>query len=325
MKLSTLVFLFSIVSIALNAQVIYVKAGSQGAGSSWADASGNLSQALENAVAGQEVWVAAGTYTPTDRNDRHASFEVFDGVKVYGGFAGNETSLSQRDWVANKTILSGEIGSVATIDDNSYTVLYTRHASASTVVDGFTITKGAANGLGDKGDLETCGGAWFNDGESGKSNPTVSNCVFVENYGRNGGAVYNYAKEGACNPRIVNCQFINNKADFDGGAIYNDSRSGICNPVIKGCKLARNEATYGGGILNHSETGGEANPSISNCAFKDNLGYIKGGSIYASEEGGTSNPSIINSTFEDNKSTVGHENYDNDEDQVQSRGVLKKM
>ena len=33
-----------------------------------------------------------------------------DSLKVYGGFAGGEISIDERDWVANETILSGEAG-----------------------------------------------------------------------------------------------------------------------------------------------------------------------------------------------------------------------
>ena len=324
-KISTLL-IFCFLCTCLNAQVIFVKAGSNGDGSSWGNAFGDLAEALDYARSGDEVWVARGTYLPTDHNDRYAYFEVMDGVKLYGGFAGNERAIEQRDWVRNETILSGEIGSVATMEDNSYTVLYTRNVSNNTVIDGFTVTKGSANGLGEKGDLRRCGGAWFNDGEGGKSNPTVANCTFTNNYGRDGGAIYNYAREGVCNPRIVNCQFINNKADLDGGAIYNDSSMGICNPVIKGCKIVGNKATYGVGILNYGKDGGEASPVISGCSFEDNIGYIRGGSIYSSESNGKCSPAITSSYFSDNKATVGREMYQKSNDgQVVSKGFVKKM
>ncbi|MEM9888440.1 MAG: hypothetical protein AAF849_21275 [Bacteroidota bacterium] len=325
MKIFTL-FIFSFLCISLNAEVIFVKAGSNGGGSSWSSAFGDLSEALDYARSGDELWVAAGTYLPTNRNDRYAHFEVMDGVKLYGGFVGNETALEQRDWATNRTILSGEIGSIATTNDNSYTVLYTRNVSLNTVIDGFTITKGYADGLGERGDIRRCGGAWFNDGEAGKSNPTVANCIFVDNYGRDGGAIYNYAKGGVCNPRIVNCQFLNNSADLDGGAIYNDSSMGICNPVIKGCKLSGNKATYGGGILNSGKDGGEASPTITGCSFEDNIGYIRGGSIYSSESNGKCSPAITSSYFSDNKATVGREMYQKSEEgQVVSKGFVKKM
>jgi len=54
-----------------------------------------------------KVWVAAGTYVE--------NITLKSGVALYGGFAGNETDLSQRNWAANKTILDGnQSGSVVT-------------------------------------------------------------------------------------------------------------------------------------------------------------------------------------------------------------------
>lgn len=77
--------------------------------SSWTDAC-DLQTALIKATAGDEIWVAAGTYRPTARNHpadpRSATFVVKPGVALYGGFAGTETGREQRDWQANPTILS---------------------------------------------------------------------------------------------------------------------------------------------------------------------------------------------------------------------------
>ena len=61
------------------------------------------------AASGDEVWVAAGTYKPTGGADQTISFNPPAGVKIYGGFAGTETSRGQRDWITNKTILSGDL------------------------------------------------------------------------------------------------------------------------------------------------------------------------------------------------------------------------
>lgn len=320
MRIFTCIFLILSI-VGLQAKTIYVKVDGNGDGTSWADAMGNLVAALEAATYGDQVWVARGVYHPTHQDDRNATFEVFDGVKMYGGFMGNETALEQRDWVKNKTTLSGEIGTPA-IEDNVFSVLYTHNVSEATVIDGFTITKGAANGTGDKGSMERCGGGWFNEGRGGNSSPTIANCIFIHNYAQDGAGIYNYANEGVCSPRINNCQFIENKAGLDGGAIYNDSKMGICNPVIKDCKIINNQATYGGGILNNA-LNGEASPSIIGCSFEDNTGYIRAGSIFSYEkEGGRCSPSITSSFFSDNKATVGKEI---NEEQVVSKGVLKKM
>ena len=80
-------------------------------GTSWLDAYDQTQlQTAINEPGVMEVWVAAGTYKPTTGTDRSISFKMKNGVAVYGGFAGNENDLSDRDIAANPTILSGDIG-----------------------------------------------------------------------------------------------------------------------------------------------------------------------------------------------------------------------
>lgn len=290
----------------LQAQVIYVKAGSNGNGSSWEKAYGDLQHALRSAKPGSEIWVAAGKYLPTKGADRAISFHIPSDVVLYGGFAGFETDLSQRNWEANLTILSGEIGE-PTPNDNSFTVVYTHNVSASTVIDGFVITGGMANGNGNKGDIQRCGAGWFNNGSNGSSDPTIENCIFINNQARDGAGLYNYALQGACNPTINNCQFIANRADLDGGAIYNDGTKGICSPLISYCVFLENQATYGAGMLNQGAHG-EARPVISNCTFKSNTSYIRGSSVYNNrQESGICDPILQACVFEDNRATVGRD------------------
>ena len=101
--------------------IIYVNQNATGSndGSSWENAYTDLQPALERAEANQEVWVAAGTYFPTAEVDREQSFVINNGIQVYGGFAGTETELSQRNILENRVTLSGDIGAEGDRADNS--------------------------------------------------------------------------------------------------------------------------------------------------------------------------------------------------------------
>src|SRR3954468_3244226 len=63
-----------------------------GTGNSWADAR-DLQTAINNAAAGDNIFAAQGTYQPASGQ----SFAMKEGVKIYGSFAGTESSLGQRN------------------------------------------------------------------------------------------------------------------------------------------------------------------------------------------------------------------------------------
>jgi len=294
------------IGLSLQAQVIYVKPGANGNGSSWVQAFGEVQQALKIAKAGDQIWVAAGKYYTTRTNNRQVSFSIPKGVALYGGFQGFETQIDQRDWRTQLTVLSGEIGGPGS-EDNAYTVVYTQGANAQTVVDGFIITGGMANGNGQRGDLRTCGAGWFNDGSNGSSKPVIRNCLFTGNIARNGGALYNYGHQGEASPVVSHCQFVKNQADLDGGAIYNDGANGISDAQITSCLFRRNEATYGAGLFNTGEHG-QAKPFIKDCLFMANNSYISGSGLYNFHKGkGICKPVVQGCRFENNYATVGDE------------------
>jgi hypothetical protein len=145
-----------------------------GDGLAWESAYDDLQLALAAAVAGDEIWVASGTYQPTSGSDRAVSFNLKSGVSLYGGFAGTETELSQRDWVENVTTLSGDIGNAGDNTDNSYHVLYATDVDTSSVFDGFSVTGGYANAAGPN----YYGGGIYNV----NSSPTLTNVSFNGNY-----------------------------------------------------------------------------------------------------------------------------------------------
>ncbi|MBV6426440.1 MAG: hypothetical protein KIPDCIKN_00952 [Haliscomenobacter sp.] len=283
------------------ARVLHVKAGGFGDGTSWEAALGDLQRALSLALPGDEIWVSSGIYLPTAGSDRFASFVIPSGVKLLGGFAGNETAAIQRDFTLNRTVLSGEIGSPNTDTDNSYTVVITRLATPDTHIDGFVITGGNANNPIREIDPTSCGGGWFNDARNGASSPTISNCAFRMNKAYFGGAIYNNGSHGDCSgTRIQNCDFFQNDARVDGGAIYNQGSNGLCNLTVQSCNFEENQAHYGAGILNRADYG-TTSPFIENCTFTRNGSFVRASGIYNHrEQSGICNPVVKGCRFDDN-------------------------
>jgi hypothetical protein len=243
----------------------YVNSNANGAntGESWANAFKNLQDALI-ACGVQEVWVAKGTYYPDKGkgfpvNDWDASFRLRSNLAIYGGFAGNEILLSQRNWAANKTILSGDIGTANDFADNSYTVVEATGTDATAILDGFTITEGNANADNGVNPQSRGGGLYIGDDGS----PTINHCVFVKNYGNFGGAVYVRSNT---YPVISNCAFIGNDATYDGSAICNehDAHTSITN-----CSFSGNST---GAITNASNSA----VVISNSIIWGNTSSITG-------------------------------------------------
>jgi hypothetical protein len=98
-------------------QVRYVTQSGAGArnGSTWRNASDDLQEMINQSNPGDQVWVAEGRYVPFRMlNDPfgpivdhpQCSFTFHNGVEVYGGFAGNEAQIDQRDWRKYETVLS---------------------------------------------------------------------------------------------------------------------------------------------------------------------------------------------------------------------------
>src|SRR5512141_1238627 len=183
-------------------------------GSSWKNAYSDLQSALGMATEGSEIWVAACVYKPTTGSDRSASFRLKNGVALYGGFAGNEDSLEQRDLVKNVTILSGDIGVTGEAHDNSYHVIVSAETDATTILDGFTVTDGNADS--DALTMDLLGGGMYNLGS-----PTLRNVTFSNNSAYEGGGMYNSFS----GPTLSDVIFSKNSSSYAGGGMYNSSSS----------------------------------------------------------------------------------------------------
>lgn len=289
----------------------HVRAGAAGAndGSNWADAYVDLQSALRDPACA-EVWVAAGTYTPgAARGD---SFAVRPGSAVYGGFAGDESVREARDPLAHASVLSGDIGTPGDAADNSWHVVTLDGTTAagaigaSTVLDGFTIRDGNANGPFPA----TLGGGLYCTGASaGRScDPTLARLRFVANTAAYGGAMALRADgAGRASPALSDVAFDGNLATRYGGAIYVWAElNGVASPAVERATFSGNRADKGGAIYNSSgNQGGTAEASLVNATFSGNDASLgtsigNGGAIYNAGVGGRSAMMLTNVTFSGN-------------------------
>ncbi len=192
------------------ADVIFVDASQSLAtalqtGATWGTAYKSLQTAIGQAVSGDEIWVAEGTYKPTTTNDRSISFVIPSGVKLYGGFQVGATTITERDPFVHQSILSGAIGGPAPTD-NTFSVVRLTNTASGTVLSGFVVTGGHADG----GGSSNFGGGVRVAGVNAV--PRISECFFVDNFAVSGSAVQ--FTGATANPTLVNCVVAGNQGFF---------------------------------------------------------------------------------------------------------------
>ncbi|MDR0438264.1 MAG: hypothetical protein LBH22_08200 [Bacteroidales bacterium] len=298
-----------------HAQTIrYVKSGATGDGSSWANASGDIQEMLDGVramieaeeITSGQVWIAAGLY-PLD-----ATLTMREGVSIYGGFIGTETSIDQRQksdlnengvlepWeFTNATVLSGLTERTVLNQTAAFTV--------ETTFDGLTITRGYSDNNG--------AGAII------RLNGTLQNSIITDNhiyntaatserfgagvYMNNGGTLANSLV--FFNTATVTTVYNNPETGVPGGharggGIYASGTSLIINCLIS-LNFAITEGTgnaEGGGVAVTSTS--SLNSRFINCVIVDNgvmatgSGQAQGG---AARQGAYINCTFVNNTAED--------------------------
>ncbi|UPZ14814.1 T9SS type A sorting domain-containing protein [Flavobacterium humidisoli] len=246
--------------------ILYVRKGAAGNGSSWANAAGELADALQQAAGNdaiKQIWAAGGTYYPkyaadfasTDSRDK--SFVLVKDVQLYGGFAGTETELAERNLGldANKTILSGDLGTADDYTDNCYHVVIASGDMGSAALDGFTIMKGCSATGSETNRLAVNGNNIMRIAGGGiifySASPAVTNVVICGNQAIAGAGIYFYSSSS----RLTNCLITGNNANVSGNGNGGGSFAYSSSPVFVNSVLAGNNAAgWGGAFVVSSST-----------------------------------------------------------------------
>ncbi|MBN2272273.1 MAG: hypothetical protein JXN61_16805 [Sedimentisphaerales bacterium] len=215
-----------------------------------------IQAAINAAYNGDQIEVATGIYYEAINFNGKA-------VKLYSGGGPEVTTIDGTGHFHVVQCVSGE--------------------GPDTVLEGFTITGGNANGTGS----DTYGGGMYNY----SSSPTVTNCIFQANRAADrGGGMYN---TNGSSPHVVGCVFTGNKGYVRGSGMCNWSSS----PTVVNCTFIDNtETIYGGGMSNNYSS-----PTVTNCTFRGNSAIHCGGM-----HNDWSSPTVTNSIFFNNAADVGY-------------------
>lgn len=322
--------LFFACSLQLNSQTyVNESATGMGDGTSWTNAFTDLNDAINSGAT--EVWIAKGTYMPdSGLKDTLSTFFISKPIKLFGGFAGTETAIEQRNLAANRTILSGDLEGDDLLEDllsnrvdNVNHILFIDSLlTEAVVIDGIDLTGGSTNGVtNNEPETQWRGGAIFS-----YSSMEVRNTRIYGNFARSGAGIYiSPAARGGDASKFLNVEFNNNRVSSQGAGLF---LSGVKNVEIKNCSFVDNSTVRGAfypldcdNILLEDCTfernrnvqddvsGGavfsfaSSNLSFKNCSFKENSAY-SGGAVYANSReiaAGITNATFEDCTFEDNE------------------------
>ena len=297
-----------------------------GSGTSWGDPFADLQDAVAVSTAGDEIWVAEGTYQPG--TNRHASFHMQSGVDWYGGFQGvsfdyplGESSPDQRSWSSNPTILSGDVANddvyvqhgpgdtygvedlLMQINNNQENNHHVVSGAQDARLDGFFVEGGNSNGLCSSAatPVSIChlpaswpavyehGGGLF----APNGTPMVENVVFRFNSAIQGGGVYTEGSLLASldDPNFRNVVFHNNLAEQLGAGMYNNGSD----VYLENAVFHKNHVVGAGGLGGGLMISGGGDTIIVNSTFYGNWAHAGGGVAVR-----TADVAIINSIVHGN-------------------------
>jgi hypothetical protein len=268
---------------------IYVKEDAAGnnSGVSWNNAFTSLKAACDFAFTmpqdlAKEVWIAAGTYHPSNTGDTYAFFPISSNTSYTGGFAGWETGKEQRNPAANPVILSGDLGGglrSRSLFKNSDTV------HGDIVFEDLAFTKAGTLEASSVSELNSSGGGIALVGVIGPipGRAEIRNCVFTDLESPQHGGAVNIQYPAL----IVSGMVIKNTTArfYGGGACF--SITGDSPVLLEGIHMEGTKSPYGGGLyLQRYPASGITTVTLRDSEFKNcRSGELYNNAIYEGHYG----------------------------------------
>lgn len=251
-----------------------------GDGLTWNTAFTEMGSCIESASIGDTIWVGAGVYFISE------ALKIKSGMKVYGGFSGTESILSERNFEINKAVLWG----------SNSKLLYFENTDSTTLVDGFSLVNGKTN-LDQNFDcfqfppayFYCMGGAAYiySDDVTKPSFANFKNCTFKKNSARYGGAIGLYLDKGDGGLSIENCEFDTNNSIEDAGAISGSLGKNCTGKILISDSYFHSNYNgyWGTGVIAVYQTSTKSSTTITRSTFDSNFTYLGPGVISNSSNG----------------------------------------
>lgn len=276
----------------------FIKPGATGKGTSWEDAT-DLGEALKACVTADKLYLAAGTYTPTQyaggSSDENKTFLLTQNVRIYGGYPENPKAGDVADPAVNKTILSGNESSTSHV----FVIAAPKDEDYSIQINGITV-RGGCNTSTSAGTNKLNGEYFYTGYGAGVyvlgSKVKFTNCFIKENK----------SEKFACGMFSTNNSYVEMEhCEITDNMVKDGNAAGIHNAgtmILRNCGIRRNGCTKNslvGGFYNYDldKKLNTAKAYLYSCEFENNSGstnWKRVSNFYGREN---SFSVIVNTTF----------------------------
>ena len=276
----------------------FIKPGATGKGTSWEDAT-DLGEALKACATADKLYLAAGTYTPTQyaggSSDANKTFLLTQNVRIYGGYPENPKAGDVADPAVNKTILSGDESSTSHV----FVIAAPKDPDYSIQINGITV-RGGCNTSTSAGTNKLNGEYFYTGYGAGVyvlgSKVKFTNCFIKDNK----------SAKFACGMFSTNNSYVEMEhCEITDNMVESGNAAGIHNAgtmILRNCGIRRNGCTKNslvGGFYNYDldKKLNTAKAYLYSCEFENNSGstnWKRVSNFYGREN---SFSVIVNTTF----------------------------